>query len=400
LDFINKSIYISNPAYLSKGAPMKIKELNLKNWSVLREASFSQLGDFVVIAGPNGVGKTKAKDAIVHIFRNGGRPPAGCSVVLAATNTDEIQAWKSDEIALPQNFWASFFNTQQKRLNTKSRIIQIDSNRNIDTVNFQQLTFGQIGDPEEEAVNYDYGVNNVKDRFADICRTLHRLKSREVAAIHREYRAALDRSAAAEAVTIQKLADPTEQYMQLFNNLLYPKKMMPIEIASSTIQYKDDDGIVRNFSELSSGEREVVILTFDILAQNPSDCLILIDEPEVHLHPELTFRLTKALRSIGERNQIFMFTHSPDIIGSSFESGVYFIRPKVRAPSGNQVVRIDEKNIEDLKAIPNVRETIGMISVGKKILFVEGGATSIDRNVFATLARETKTGLAIICGNF
>ena len=83
---------------------MKIKELNLKNWSVLREASFSQLGDFVVIAGPNGVGKTKAKDAIVHIFRNGGQPPTGCSVVLAATNSDEIKAWKSEEIELPKIF--------------------------------------------------------------------------------------------------------------------------------------------------------------------------------------------------------------------------------------------------------------------------------------------------------
>lgn len=377
---------------------MKIKKLLLKNWSVIREAAFDQLGDLVVIAGPNGVGKTKVKDAIVYIFQNSGNPPPNCSVILEATSPDEVKAWGEEEVALPQGFWTSFFNTQQKRLNTKSRIIQIDANRNIDTVSFQQLTFGQIGNPEEEAVDFNYGVNNVKNRFTDICRTLHRLKSREVTNVYKEYQKTAQDISENQAISIKKLQDPTEQYKILFDNLLYPKKMMPIDITSSTIQYKDDDGGVRQFSELSSGEREVVILTFDILAQNPSDCLILIDEPEVHLHPELTFRLVKALKSIGNRNQIFLFTHSPDIIGSSFDSGVYFIRPKARI-SGDQVVRVDTDSIENLKVIPNIRETIGMVSVGKKILFVEGSPTSIDRNVFASLAKEKKINLSIVPSN-
>ena len=81
--------------------------------------------------------------------------------------------------------------------------------------------------------------------------------------------------------------------------------MQPIQINSTTIQYKDEEDVIRNFDRLSSGEREVVVLTFDILTQNPSDCIILIDEPEVHLHPELTFRLVKVLKSIGKRNQFF-----------------------------------------------------------------------------------------------
>ncbi len=373
---------------------MRIKELHLKNWTVIREASFANLGDFVVIAGPNGVGKTKVKESIVHIFNNGGNPPAGSSVILEATSTEERTAWGSNEVTLPQGFFASFFNSQQKRLKTKSRLIQIDSNRSVDSVSFQNLSFNQIGNPEEEAVDYNYGFNNVKSRFTDICRTLHRLKSKEVTSVYKEYQANMQTTAT--SVQLNKLADPTEKYVNMFNQLLYPKKMMPIDINSTTIQFKDDDGGTRQFSELSSGEKEVVILTFDILTQNPYDCLILIDEPEVHLHPELTFRLIKALKSIGERNQYFMFTHSPDIIGSSFDSGIYFIRPKVRAPTGNQVVRVDESNLDELKTIPNIRETIGMISVGKKLLFVEGTAASLDRKIFATIAKESKIDLAII----
>ena len=373
---------------------MRIKEIHLNNWSVIRQADFEGLSDFVVIAGPNGVGKTKIKESIVHIFQNNGNPPAGSKVVLEATNSDEESAWSAKEVTLPQSSFWSFTTRSNKRLKTKSRLIQIDSNRVVESVNFQQLTFQSIGDPAQEEVGYNYGFNNVKDRFQDICRTLHRLKSKEVTSVYQEYQTKINDSK--PEVTLNKLTDPTEKYIDIFGKLLYPKQMLTIDINSSTIQYKDEDGNTRQFSELSSGEREVVILTFDILTQNPSDCLILIDEPEVHLHPELTFRLIKVLKSIGERNQYFLFTHSPDIIGNSLDTGVHFVRPKSRVPLGNQVVRVDESNIEAFKSIPNIRETIGMISVGKKLLFVEGNNTSIDRNVFATIAKASRIDVAII----
>lgn len=376
---------------------MRIQELHLKDWRVIRQADFIELSDFVVIAGPNGVGKTHIKEAIVHIFQNGGNPPANSRVILEATNNHERTEWKNEEVVLPQAFWSSFFGKNNKRLKTKSRLIQIDSNRSVESVSFDQLTFQSIGNPEEEEVGFNYGFSRVKDRFVDICNTLKKLKSKEVISIYAQYQDRLIPEL--PDVTLEKLRDPTEKYIDLFGKLLYPKIMLPININSSTILYKDEDGTTRQFSELSSGEREVVILTFDILTQNPDDCLILIDEPEVHLHPELSFRLIKVLKSIGARNQYFLFTHSADIIGNSLDAGVHFIRPKSKIKTGNQVVRVDENNIEDLKTIPNIRETIGMVSVGKKLLFVEGDATSIDRNVFATIAKASKIDVAIIPSN-
>ncbi|MES1218868.1 MAG: AAA family ATPase [Bacteroidota bacterium] len=373
---------------------MRIKNLEINNWQVIREANFNELGDLVVIAGPNGVGKTKIKEAIVYIFQNGGSPPAGSKVVLEATSKEERDTWGKTEFSLPQGIFASIFNRQNKRLKTNSRLIQVDSNRNIDSFQFQQLAFNQIGNPAEETVAPDYGTNLIKNRFVDICRTLHRLKSQEVLSVYKEYGAKMD--PIANKITIDKQANHIEKYVTTFGELLYPKKMCEIDLNSTTIQYRDDDGNIRPFSYLSSGEKEVVILAFDILAQYPSDCIILIDEPEVHLHPELAFRLMKVLSSIGERNQLFLFTHSADIIANALESGVYFIRPKSAVLSGDQVVMVNEANIDAFKTIPNIRETLGTISLGKKILFVEGTNTSIDRNVFATLAKSSKDNIAII----
>ncbi len=201
---------------------MRIKELKIRNWEVVRQADLEELSDFVVIAGPNGVGKTKIKNAIVHIFQNSGNPPAGSSVILEATNNKERKTWGTSEFSLPQQSFWSFFATNNKRLKSNSRLIQIDSNRSVDSIKFQQLTFNQIGDPENEDIAYNYGFNNVKQRFADICKTLHRLKSKEVTSVYKEYNNKITDTS--ENVTLNKLKDPTEKYIELFGELLTQKK--------------------------------------------------------------------------------------------------------------------------------------------------------------------------------
>lgn len=374
---------------------MRIKRLELKQYEVIRDATLDDLSDVVVIAGPNGVGKTKIKNAICHIFQNG-NPPNGCKVELEATNSEESTNWGNSSINLPnQSFW-NIFTRGRRKVKTKSCLINIDAARQIESIQFQQYNLNQIGDPTAEEVGYDYSAHRVKDRFADICQTLHREKSKLVTSLGRDAYDQFRSSSATNQVTLSRPTDFTKEFEELFSKLLYPKVMEPIEIGSPTIQYHDVDGNLRNFDELSSGEQAVIVLAFDILLQKPSDSVVLIDEPELHLHPELSFRLLKVLSSIGERNQFFLFTHSTDIIGIGFETGVHFIRPRHTVPTGNQAIKIDHSNLQELNSIPNLREAIGMLSLGKKLLFVEGTGDSIDRNVFATLAKTSKIDLAIV----
>lgn len=375
---------------------MRIKELRFQNYEVIREANLDNLVDFVVIAGPNGVGKTKIKDAIVYIFQHSGNPPQGCSVILEATNPEEEKDWGNRTITLPNQGFLNRFMKPNKRLKTLGKFIHIDSAREIEgAVPFRQFPMGEIGSPDEEDIGSDFAARRVKDRFSEICATIYRMKLKLISDLGQQtYKSR--KSGIANGTVLSAIDDPTEKFEKLSGQLLYPKKMAPIEVTSPNIQYFDEDNQLRSFEQLSSGEKEVLVLAFDILLQNPSDCVIVIDEPELHLHPELTFRLLKVLKSIGERNQFFLFTHSTDIISNSFDSGVHFLRPKSRVLLGDQILRIDTSNIGDLKLIPNLREAIGMLSLGKKLLFVEGLPTGIDRNVFATIAKSEKVDLAII----
>jgi putative ATP-dependent endonuclease of OLD family len=75
----------------------------------------------------------------------------------------------------------------------------------------------------------------------------------------------------------------------------------------------DKQGSRFRLSAASSGERELMTYLFAIYALNVKDALIVIDEPELHLHP----RWQKILLGLFERlakdtgNQFLMATHSP-----------------------------------------------------------------------------------------
>lgn len=49
-------------------------------------------------------------------------------------------------------------------------------------------------------------------------------------------------------------------------------------------------------------------------AENPTPLLLMLDEPETWLHPSAQLRLGDALSAIGEREQVFIVSHSPYLI--------------------------------------------------------------------------------------
>jgi ABC-type branched-subunit amino acid transport system ATPase component len=64
--------------------------------------------------------------------------------------------------------------------------------------------------------------------------------------------------------------------------------------------------------ELSSGEQEIIAMAVPFITE-PFDGVLLIDEPELHLHPEWQARLMRALRALIPDAQIIVATHSDEL---------------------------------------------------------------------------------------
>lgn len=71
---------------------------------------------------------------------------------------------------------------------------------------------------------------------------------------------------------------------------------------------------VINTWELSSGEKQILILLVEALLQQNKTFIYIADEPELSLHVLWQERLVDAIRSLNPNSQILFATHSPDIV--------------------------------------------------------------------------------------
>jgi predicted ATP-binding protein involved in virulence len=69
-------------------------------------------------------------------------------------------------------------------------------------------------------------------------------------------------------------------------------------------------------NDLSSGEKQLFIRALSLKSLNINNSIILIDEPELSLHPEWQSKIIKLYENIGENNQLIIATHSPHVIAN------------------------------------------------------------------------------------
>ena len=95
---------------------------------------------------------------------------------------------------------------------------------------------------------------------------------------------------------------------------------------------------------------------------------IIIDEPDIYLHPELQHRLFSLLKSTGK--QILIATHSVEIINEADQDEVAIIdKSRKSAKRANDIATLQEA-IFNIGSTQNIH--LERLSRGRKILFVEG----------------------------
>ncbi|XOV85275.1 MAG: AAA family ATPase [bacterium] len=130
------------------------------------------------------------------------------------------------------------------------------------------------------------------------------------------------------------------------------------------------------FAEIfSSGEREIIHFLVAMFALNVRDGLVLVDEPELHLHPRwqrIFLRLFGELAS-ERNNQFIIATHSPVFVSQETIQSV--VRVYRRPNEGSRMVAL-----RDLPELPSNKQLVRMINsqnnerlfFADKVVLVEG----------------------------
>jgi len=113
---------------------------------------------------------------------------------------------------------------------------------------------------------------------------------------------------------------PREDFLAVINEMFLRKKL--------TISDRNElhalmaNGRTLALTELSSGEKQLVIILGEALLQQKAPWIYIADEPELSLHVTWQEKLTANLRQINPAAQIIFATHSPDIVGR-FEDKIF-----------------------------------------------------------------------------
>jgi ABC-type transport system involved in cytochrome c biogenesis ATPase subunit len=176
-------------------------------------------------------------------------------------------------------------------------------------------------------------------------------------------------------------ADPLAPYDALFQRL-FPD----YRLAHETDELRDQlyvtlpTGQEVPFSDLSSGEQEVFFVLTFFLRHEIQDSMVFVDEPEMHLHPELVRRMVRTMLSIQRGNQVWLGTHNAEVIDEAGRDRTFFL---TRTTPGGPVQAVrasdEEGAIELLRTMFGFSGYVGM---ARKLVFLEGDDASADRRSF------------------
>ena len=84
--------------------------------------------------------------------------------------------------------------------------------------------------------------------------------------------------------------------------------------APFAVRLFEQDGDILYPYQLSSGEKQILVILLTVLVQDNRRGVLFMDEPEVSLHVEWQQRLISLIRQLNPNVQIVLTTHSPAVI--------------------------------------------------------------------------------------
>lgn len=94
---------------------------------------------------------------------------------------------------------------------------------------------------------------------------------------------------------------------------LFSETSKTIDRESNEIRFRQYDDIIEPY-QLSSGEKQMLIILLTVLVQNRQPYVLFMDEPEVSLHFEWQKQLISLVRKLNPHVQIVLTTHSPAVV--------------------------------------------------------------------------------------
>ena len=369
---------------------MKIKNLHIKEYNGLEnlDINFESEGkvlDLIVLAGINGSGKTRVLESIRYWFEMFRSKAVNVELfyeenerevlesLMNSEGLTEIEKEMQKEIEYTDCLRnIKFYNYDYRHNKTENR----NYNSKIISKSFEKLKIFPklIYVPTE--INFEE-IKKAQTNLKKEYRFINIVDSYEIKDIPSYI-----------ATRISKVANEEENLTmgqvrkKVFAEINGIFEILELDVKLSEISkdensmpiFTDSSGKKFGINELSSGEKQLFLRTLAIKMLEPENSIIMIDEPELSLHPKWQQKIVDVYRKIGRNNQIILATHSPHILGSVEKENIILleknengiVKVKTGDEFGNSYGQTAGRILEDIMGLetdrnPSVNNLLNLV---------------------------------------
>ena len=364
---------------------MKIKNLHIKEFKGLRDISINfekndEPLDLVVLAGSNGSGKTRILESVLRYFQY--------DINYKRNNIEAGIFYEEKEKNCISNVQDFFYGLEyfsyhevnnplyEKHIEIKNKLDILPKIIYVPTeINFQKMDVASTTLVQEYKFINIVNTNLIKDIPSYIATKMI---------------SAMLKNKNEKVGDVQKKV--FNEINEIFENLSIDVKVEDISQDGRNITlFTNSSGDEFDINELSSGEKQLFLRTLAIKMLNPENSIILIDEPELSLHPKWQQRIVDVYKKIGKNNQIIIATHSPHILGSVKKENIMLLD---KDDEGKIVVRTGDE-LYDSYGQPTdrvLKDIMGLETTRNPKVFklLEEAGELVDKNEYESEEFKTK----------
>lgn len=294
---------------------MKIEKIRLNNHPFFGTMEVDFTGpdgkalDTIVIAGINSSGKTTLLETIWQILTNEDRDfPLHYKVHMDLSHipndVGDKHAFKHKPGLTRGDHWKSFNYFKDMDIEVRPKIIYMPTEINFDGLETKTISF-----------TAEYRFKNVVDQ-----NTIDDVPSFIASFIYGEILRNPDLPAK------QAIEKVCSEINDLFGILEIDAGITGLNPDKKLLIFKNSAGKTFDINHLSSGEKQIFVRALALRMLHANNSIILIDEPEISMHPAWQQRIMKVYEKIGQNNQVIAATHSPHVVSSVRKESVKLLK--------------------------------------------------------------------------
>jgi predicted ATPase len=400
---------------------MKITELEIKNFRSLKNVHMTNIPDIVVLAGPNGVGKSSVLEAILCLKETlgsyyGGWQKKGVVCVDApfAEISIKFKMYPEESAYLGIVSGACPLTDELNgyiKIGKDGRQIESKCDQSLNTLLnlYDRLNYPDVGIFEylyanrllrnKDLFNVNLGGFSTDEekskrifaqekKFDQTKDYLAQLKLKDLQTVQRKILESTN------ALSKEEMPDSLKPIKAIFNTLFAPKNFSDVDLSVSPVMFliQTPEGQI-DIDDLSSGEKEILSVFTNLHKLKLNNSIILFDEPDLHLNQEIDKKIVNILKNLGKSNQFWITTHSFGIMNSVDYEELFRINHS-NDDGQNQVIRVFD-NQEKYLTFKSVTGDAGIVTLGEKVVFLEGIEYS-DKFILETWFEQKKDKLTFV----